>query len=414
MGGIVYDAGALISACVIIPIGGLFYLAVIAFSSANWAQGNPTFRDASRQRGGEKSNALRQPRFWGFLSVNAFAWIGFWLVLFAGCSRDFIVVGSWESDAAAQASALLPAYMQDPSHLVNRKYPDSVIGFGLFAVECKGKDKFGCSKGQHIFSPVVPPEPPKLWNDETTADVDLMPYKALCVSPRDDSKGDSKLTYPTGKAPQEHAFWNGDMNRGQKQVLSVLCGGRDSDTGGRVMDGEFAFIFVGFILLVHVTVVLFASVLGSAGVHAAYLFVAVWCAGGGAWTAVTMSSWVGFLSDVDDAYPFREVSLGYAVTLGSMGSRFLFLTSGIALLLSLEAFATHPTTPSPGLGSTVAPSSAPEQEWRQPKGPAQEHHFGETAPLSTAPVAMVVGQEQQPIIVTGTVVQAEMVPMRRI
>ena len=96
-----------------------------------------------------------RPRFAASAVTFLFALVGFLLVFFAACGQPYIVVGDWDSGAAAAASDALPAHMRAPVHR-SMGYPDSEIWIGPTIVSCWGKNKRACAK-HHIFSPVAPP-----------------------------------------------------------------------------------------------------------------------------------------------------------------------------------------------------------------------------------------------------------------
>lgn len=376
-----------IAACVVMPITGLGLIVVLALQAktmTNWS-------------------LMRKV---GHVALCVCAFEGCFLLLFAGSSVLFILVGDWDSDASNQASALLPEYMRDPSHL-NHAYAGSTVAFGNFGVRCSG-DKYGCAM-DHIFSPVVPPEPPTRFNDGSTKKDAFYVIEEMCGN---GAKGATdRNSYDISHTPHLYGWWNREMNLAQRQVLKAVC-------GGKFRNSRAAFIVVGFLTLAHLAIVWAASSVSDGGLP--YLLPAMWCCGGALYALIAASNWVDFVDVVDRAYPFRDVASGPAVTMTSLAAYMLFVAAAIAIALIVEGRFSSNTTKSPlPSGRQLAPAprpveSPPEQEMVAAPvlpmatvvGVAQEVPGGEA-------VAFAGGAEKQ-VLLTGTVVKGPPVEEHRL
>ena len=243
-----------------------------------------------------------RPRFAASAVTFLFALVGFLLVFFAACGQPHIVVGGWDSGAAAAASDALPAHMRAPAHR-SMGYPDSEIWIGPTIVSCWGENKRACAKN-HIFSPVAPPEPPALWTNGVTKLTKETRFEIsdICggqVKGKDES---DRSSYDDKNAPPNRAFWSG-ASHAQARVLDALCGGRFRAS----RDNLSAAGYGGWFWLIFTAV---ALILGSKGHGGWYLLPVVLCSIFGALALAAHDHWAGFVDVVKPAYPHRSVELG--------------------------------------------------------------------------------------------------------
>ena len=243
-----------------------------------------------------------RPRFAASAVTFLFALVGFLLVFFAACGQPHIVVGGWDSGAAAAASDALPAHMRAPAHR-SMGYPDSEIWIGPTIVSCWGKNKRACAKN-HIFSPVAPPEPPALWTDGATKLTKEARFiiSDICgpgVKGKDES---DRSSYDDKNAPPNRAFWSG-ASHAQARVLDALCGGRFRASRDNLSAAGYASL-----LWLGITAV--ALIFGSEGHDGWYLLPVVLCSIFGALALAAHDHWAGFVDVVKPAYPHRSVELG--------------------------------------------------------------------------------------------------------
>ena len=378
-------AVSLIMACVFIP---LFVLIDVVLHAVAW------------QNGG--SARPRLAKCHAFAEVCAV--VGFAIVLMAGSSKSFVYVGEWDSGAAASATAQLPAYMAGGyDAAADHKYTNSMIGFGSFEVLCIGTGndkKFGCAV-DHVFSAVVPPEPPTRFDDYTAA-MQHTPLTKICGASSDAKHADSRNSYGLKNTPHLYGWWNSPMNRAQARVLKALC-------GGRFRGSKNMLICVGFVMLAHWALIFLVGrgvASGKLSCNLAY-GVAVYCAAAGVGAVLSYGNWANFKDVVEEAYPFRSVDFGYAHAMLVAGAAFLFLAAVFAVLLAETArqadarsaggFASVPSR-------TVAPTPAraPQQEMVPPP------KFEQQPVQPVQPVAMVVGIAQpQGEVLLGAPVMAQ-------
>ena len=243
-----------------------------------------------------------RPRFAASAVTFLFALVGFLLVFFAACGQPHIVVGGWDSGAAAAASDALPAHMRAPAHR-SMGYPDSEIWIGPTIVSCWGKNKRACAKN-HIFSPVAPPEPPALWTDGVTKLAKKTRFdisKDICGQVKGKDESD-RSSYDDKNAPPNRAFWSG-ASHAQARVLDALCGGRFRASRDNLSAAGYA----GWIWLTFTAV---ALIFGSEGHDGCYLLPVVLCSIMGALALAAHDHWAGFVDVVKPAYPHRSVELG--------------------------------------------------------------------------------------------------------
>ena len=243
-----------------------------------------------------------RPRFAASAVTFLFALIGFLLVFFAACGQPHIVVGGWDSGAAAAASDALPAHMRAPAHR-SMGYPDSEIWIGPTIVSCWGKNKRACAKN-HIFSPVAPPEPPALWTNGVTKLTKETRFEIsdICggqVKGKDES---DRSSYDDKNAPPNRDFWSG-ASHAQARVLDALCGGRFRASRDYLSAAGYASL-----LWLGITAV--ALIFGSEGEYGWYLLPVVLCSIFGALALAAHDHWAGFVDVVKPAYPHRSVELG--------------------------------------------------------------------------------------------------------
>ena len=243
-----------------------------------------------------------RPRFAASAVTFLFALVGFLLVFFAACGQPHIVVGGWDSGAAAAASDALPAHMRAPAHR-SMGYPDSEIWIGPTIVSCWGENKRACAKN-HIFSPVAPPEPPALWTDGVTKLTKETRFQIsdICgpgVKGKDES---DRSSYDDKNAPPNRAFWSG-ASHAQARVLDALCGGRFRASRDNLSAAGYASL-----LWLGITAV--ALIFGSEGEYGWYLLPVVLCSIFGALALAAHDHWAGFVDVVKPAYPHRSVELG--------------------------------------------------------------------------------------------------------
>ena len=310
-----------------------------------------------------------RPRFAASAVTFLFALVGFLLVFFAACGQPHIVVGGWDSGAAAAASDALPAHMRAPAHR-SMGYPDSEIWIGPTIVSCWGKNKRACAKN-HIFSPLAPPEPQALWTDgatKLTKEARFIISKDICGQVKGKDESD-RSSYDDKNAPPNRAFWSG-ASHAQARVLDALCGGRFRASRDYLSAAGYASL-----LWLGITAV--ALIFGSEGHDGWYLLPVVLCSIFGALALAAHDHWAGFVDVVKPAYPHRSVELG------GWPQEFT-LIGGIMLLCaafsSLVAF----------LGSRA--------DWKFPK----------TTPEVSEPVAVRAGREP----VAGVVVESWVVEER--
>ena len=243
-----------------------------------------------------------RPRFAASAVTFLFALVGFLLVFFAACGQPHIVVGGWDSGAAAAASDALPAHMRAPAHR-SMGYPDSEIWIGPTIVSCWGKNKRACAKN-HIFSPVAPPEPPALWTNgvtKLTKETRFEISKDICGQAKGKDESD-RSSYDDKNAPPNRAFWSG-ASHAQARVLDALCGGRFRASRDNLSAAGYA----GWIWLTFTAV---ALIFGSEGEYGWYLLPVVLCSIMGALALAAHDRWAGFVDVVKPAYPHRSVELG--------------------------------------------------------------------------------------------------------
>ena len=243
-----------------------------------------------------------RPRFAASAVTFLFALVGFLLVFFAACGQPHIVVGGWDSGAAAAASDALPAHMRAPAHR-SMGYPDSEIWIGPTIVSCWGKNKRACAKN-HIFSPVAPPEPPALWTNGVTKLTKETRFEIsdICggqVKGKDES---DRSSYDDKNAPPNRDFWSG-ASHAQARVLDALCGGRFRASRDNLSAAGYASL-----LWLGITAV--ALIFGSEGEYGWYLLPVVLCSIFGALALAAHDHWAGFVDVVKPAYPHRSVELG--------------------------------------------------------------------------------------------------------
>ena len=237
-----------------------------------------------------------RPRFAASAVTFLFALVGFLLVFFAACGQPHIVVGGWDSGAAAAASDALPAHMRAPAHR-SMGYPDSEIWIGPTIVSCWGENKRACAKN-HIFSPVAPPEPPALWTNGVTKLTKETRFEIsdICggqVKGKDES---DRSSYDDKNAPPNRAFWSG-ASHAQARVLDALCGGRFRASRDYLSAAGYA----GWLWLTLTAVAL---------IFGGYLLPVVLCSIMGALALAAHDRWAGFVDVVKPAYPHRSVELG--------------------------------------------------------------------------------------------------------
>ena len=242
-----------------------------------------------------------RPRFAASAVTFLFALVGFLLVFFAACGQPHIVVGGWDSGAAAAASDALPAHMRAPAHR-SMGYPDSEIWIGPTIVSCWGENKRACAKN-HIFSPVAPPEPPALWTNGVTKLTKETRFQIsdICgpgVKGKDES---DRSSYDDKNAPPNRAFWSG-ASHAQARVLDALCGGRFRASRDNLSAAGYAsLLWLGITAL--------ALIYGSED-YGWYLLPVVLCSIFGALALAAHDHWAGFVDVVKPAYPHRSVELG--------------------------------------------------------------------------------------------------------
>lgn len=180
---------------------------------------------------------------WLFLPITGLAFFGFLASFFAFISQGYAVIGPWDGDAAARASAKLPAHMRDSSH-AGQRYADSTIRVGLHRIVCVGSDagggdgqraKLACAS-DHIFSPVSPrdarvrattetdeisatgrPEPPPLHGLGVRAFLNVTIADKLCGREPGTEK-DDRDSFSRNAAPRRAAFYDGAATRAQRRV----------------------------------------------------------------------------------------------------------------------------------------------------------------------------------------------------
>ncbi len=242
-----------------------------------------------------------RPRFAASAVTFLFALVGFLLVFFAACGQPHIVVGGWDSGAAAAASDALPAHMRAPAHR-SMGYPDSEIWIGPTIVSCWGENKRACAKN-HIFSPVAPPEPPALWTNGVTKLTKETRFQIsdICgpgVKGKDES---DRSSYDDKNAPPNRAFWSG-ASHAQARVLDALC-------GGRFRASRDYLSAAGYASLLWLGITALALIYGSED-YGWYLLPVVLCSIFGALALAAHDHWAGFVDVVKPAYPHRSVELG--------------------------------------------------------------------------------------------------------
>ena len=242
-----------------------------------------------------------RPRFAASAVTFLFALVGFLLVFFAACGQPHIVVGGWDSGAAAAASDALPAHMRAPVHR-SMGYPDSEIWIGPTIVSCWGENKRACAKN-HIFSPVAPPEPPALWTNGVTKLTKETRFEIsdICggqVKGKDES---DRSSYDDKNAPPNRAFWSG-ASHAQARVLDALC-------GGRFRASRDYLSAAGYASLLWLGITALALIYGSED-YGWYLLPVVLCSIFGALALAAHDHWAGFVDVVKPAYPHRSVELG--------------------------------------------------------------------------------------------------------
>ena len=242
-----------------------------------------------------------RPRFAASAVTFLFALVGFLLVFFAACGQPHIVVGGWDSGAAAAASDALPAHMRAPAHR-SMGYPDSEIWIGPTIVSCWGKNKRACAKN-HIFSPVAPPEPPALWTNGVTRLTKKKRFvisRDICGQVKGKDESD-RSSYNDTMTPPNRAFWSG-ASHAQARVLDALCGGRFRASRDYLSAAGYGgWFWLG--------ITGFALGLGSDD-YGWYLVPVVLCSTFGAFALAAHGHWAVFVDVVKPAYPHRSVELG--------------------------------------------------------------------------------------------------------
>ena len=242
-----------------------------------------------------------RPRFAASAVTFLFALVGFLLVFFAACGQPHILVGGWDSGAAAAASDALPAHMRAPVHR-SMGYPDSEIWIGPTIVSCWGENKRACAKN-HIFSPVAPPEPPALWTNGVTRLTKKKRFvisRDICGQVKGKDESD-RSSYNDTMTPPNRAFWSG-ASHAQARVLDALCGGRFRASRDYLSAGGYGgWFWLG--------ITGFALGLGSDD-YGWYLVPVVLCSTFGAFALAAHGHWAVFVDVVKPAYPHRSVELG--------------------------------------------------------------------------------------------------------
>ena len=242
-----------------------------------------------------------RPRFAASAVTFLFALVGFLLVFFAACGQPHILVGGWDSGAAAAASDALPAHMRAPVHR-SMGYPDSEIWIGPTIVSCWGENKRACAKN-HIFSPVAPPEPPALWTNGVTRLTKKTRFEIsedICGQVKGKDKND-RSSYNDTMTPPNRAFWSG-ASHAQARVLDALCGGRFRASRDYLSAAGYGgWFWLG--------ITGFALGLGSDD-YGWYLVPVVLCSTFGAFALAAHGHWAVFVDVVKPAYPHRSVELG--------------------------------------------------------------------------------------------------------
>ena len=242
-----------------------------------------------------------RPRFAASAVTFLFALVGFLLVFFAACGQQHILVGGWDSGAAAAASDALPAHMRAPVHR-SMGYPDSEIWIGPTIVSCWGKNKRACAK-HHIFSPVAPPEPPALWTNGVTRLTKKKRFvisRDICGQVKGKDESD-RSSYNDTMTPPNRAFWSG-ASHAQARVLDALCGGRFRASRDYLSAAGYGgWFWLG--------ITGFALGLGSDD-YGWYLVPVVLCSTFGAFALAAHGHWAVFVDVVKPAYPHRSVELG--------------------------------------------------------------------------------------------------------
>ena len=242
-----------------------------------------------------------RPRFAASAVTFLFALVGFLLVFFAACGQPHILVGGWDSGAAAAASDALPAHMRAPAHR-SMGYPDSEIWIGPTIVSCWGENKRACAKN-HIFSPVAPPEPPALWTNGVTRLTKKKRFvisRDICGQVKGKDESD-RSSYNDTMTPPNRAFWSG-ASHAQARVLDALCGGRFRASRDYLSAGGYGgWFWLG--------ITGFALGLGSDD-YGWYLVPVVLCSTFGAFALAAHGHWAVFVDVVKPAYPHRSVELG--------------------------------------------------------------------------------------------------------
>ena len=242
-----------------------------------------------------------RPRFAASAVTFLFALVGFLLVFFAACGQPHIVVGGWDSGAAAAASDALPAHMRAPVHR-SMGYPDSEIWIGPTIVSCWGENKRACAKN-HIFSPVAPPEPPALWTNGVTRLTKKKRFvisRDICGQVKGKDESD-RSSYNDTMTPPNRAFWSG-ASHAQARVLDALC-------GGRFRASRDYLSAAGYASLLWLGITALALIYGSED-YGWYLLPVVLCSIFGALALAAHDHWAGFVDVVKPAYPHRSVELG--------------------------------------------------------------------------------------------------------
>ena len=239
-----------------------------------------------------------RPRFAASAVTFLFALVGFLLVFFAACGQPHIVVGGWDSGAAAAASDALPAHMRAPAHR-SMGYPDSEIWIGPTIVSCWGENKRACAKN-HIFSPVAPPEPPALWTNGVTK---LTKKTRFVISRTSAARSRARTRRP--EAPTTIRTRPRTGPSGARGLPRAGAGpGRAvrrpiPGVAGLPERSELrGWLWLG------ITAV--ALILGSGG----YLLPVVLCSIFGALALAAHDHWAVFVDVVKPAYPHRSVELG--------------------------------------------------------------------------------------------------------
>ena len=242
-----------------------------------------------------------RPRFAASAVTFLFALVGFLLVFFAACGQPYIVVGDWDSGAAAAASDALPPHMRAPVHR-SMGYPDSEIWIGPTIVSCWGENKRACAKN-HIFSPVAPPEPPALWTNGVTRLTKKKRFvisRDICGQVKGKDESD-RSSYNDTMTPPNRAFWSG-ASHAQARVLDALCGGRFRASRDYLSAAGYGgWFWLG--------ITGFALGLGSDD-YGWYLVPVVLCSTFGAFALAAHGHWAVFVDVVKPAYPHRSVELG--------------------------------------------------------------------------------------------------------